>query len=308
MNNEEKQKNIVRRAERILQISASMAASISYQVENRLAEIELHYEGYAEPGYDVGDSGLVATGNWNEISSYDYQTQVTTHISDLPKRIADLFEKMGIECEWNDEWIDCSQCGKLVRSQPDSYSWTPSYFFSEHSCDITCMDCIQKDPEGYLSELEDNDSVANTINKIDPADHGYIQVNEDSYKTGWYPGQHDSPKEIAKELRNKGISRFLFNIDSVGQFDMHWNLFVHKDEEHLLNASEDESEDNESEDNESEDEIVEEDEVVAFNKETDTLLGVIINANDSQCKVCGVRLNMGETPCWKCGLNNPTIG
>jgi len=301
MNSDERQHNIARRAERILEIAASMASNISTNVENRIEEIQLHYERYAEPGYDAGDSGLVATGNWNKIDSYDWQTKQTTHVSDLPRRIADLFEKMGIECEWSDEWISCSDCGKLVRHKADSYHWTPSYFYSEQGCGYTCIDCLQEDPENYLEELEDNENIANTMDEIDHSNYGYIRINEDLYASGWYPGQHDDPADIAKELRGKGISRFLFNIDSVEQFDSHWSVFVHKDEEHLLNVSEDD----ESED-EDEEEIEEKDEVVAFHEETKALLNVIINANDSQCKVCGTRLNMGETPCWRCGTNDPT--
>jgi hypothetical protein len=47
-----------------------------------------------------------------------------------------------------------------------------------------------------------------------------------------------TPAQVAKELRAKGISRFLFNIDDVGQFDSHWSVYVHEDEKHLLEPSE----------------------------------------------------------------------
>jgi hypothetical protein len=50
--------------------------------------------------------------------------------------------------------------------------------------------------------------------------------------------RNDDPHKVAKELRAKGISRFLFNIDDVGQFDSHWSVYVHEDEKHLLEPSE----------------------------------------------------------------------
>lgn len=172
MDSNEKKRNIAKRAGRILKIAKHMAASMSWQVWSAIEEIRLHSEGYAEPGYD-SESDLIATGNWNSIRSYDASTKLTTTISDLPQRICNLFEKMGIECEWSDEWFDCS-CGKLVRSQGDSYSWTPS--FAYYDDEITCIDCLLEDPEGYLSELEGNSEIANTINDINPLDHGYVQV------------------------------------------------------------------------------------------------------------------------------------
>jgi hypothetical protein len=292
MNDDERKRNTARRAERILEIAAAMAAKVSVYAENRIEEIQLHYNGYAEPGYSAGEHDLVATGNWNKITQYDAQSQTSVLVSNLPKRIADLFEKMGIECEWSDEWTECNHCGKIVRNQGDSYHWTPSFFWSEQSGDVSCIECLLKDPEDFLSELEDNENVANTMEEIDPAKYGYIQINEDSYETGWYPGQHDNPSKIAKELRKKGITKFLFNIDSVGQFDSHWSVYVHEDEEHLLNPIADE-----------------EDEVVSFNKETDALLNVVatsIHKLEIPCKVCKTQLWQGETPCWKCGTNDPT--
>src|SRR5574343_1714826 len=95
--------NTIKRANRILEIARNMAKSLGYKVVNRIEEIQLHYEGYREPGYN--QSNLIATGNWNSITNYGNGCH--TMISDLPKRMADMFDKMGIECEWSDEWTEC---------------------------------------------------------------------------------------------------------------------------------------------------------------------------------------------------------
>jgi len=300
MNSEERRANTARRAERILEIAARMASIISISVENQIEEIRLHYEGYAEPGYDVGESGLVATGNWNSIDQYDRNTNCRKIISDLPKRICDLFEKMGIECEWSDEWYECS-CGKLVRLVGDSYSWTPSFVHLD--CEIACIDCILEDPKSYLFSIESNYEMMNTIHEIDPADHGYVLVNEESYESGWHPGQNDNPTKIASELESRGIYRYVFSIDSVGQFSSHWSVYVHKDEEHFLNVAcnTDEGDDCEDCSHCTKDKCVDNDWDVPTIKTY-----TVVNANDSQCKVCKTCLNMGETPCWKCGTNDPT--
>lgn len=110
-----------------------------------------------------------------------------------------------------------------------------------------------------------------------------------------------SPSEIAEELEGKGITRYLFNIDSVGQFNSYWSVFVHSSEEHLLDdVVEDECEDC-SHCSKGE----------CSDPPTSTMRseGIVIvgNLNDHPCKCCGTGLNAGETPCWKCGTDNPTI-
>jgi hypothetical protein len=114
--------------------------SNDWQIRNALEDIHLHCNGYAEPGYTEPDCGIVATGNWNKITTW--RNEQTFTISDVPSRIAKLFEKLGIPTEWSDEWVECSHCGKLVRSQPDSMSWKPSYTMGDgelwcHECDDT---------------------------------------------------------------------------------------------------------------------------------------------------------------------------
>lgn len=310
MNDEERKRNIIKRAERIWHIAMDMTQGAHWQVQSAIEEIRLHYDGYAEPGYD-DNIGIVATGNWNEVTSYDYQTQTTTILSDLPKRISEMYEKMGIECEWSDEWSNCSQCGKLIRTQADSYSWTRSYHFSEHSCEITCIDCLEEDPESYLSELEDNPDVANTMKSIDPSEYGYVCLNDESYQSGWYPGQHDDPHKIAKELSDKGVTRYLFNIDSTGQFDTHWSVYVHKDEVDLLNSEDDEyfapdccdscndTNCHSCANGPNNGKVVSVAEVIKL-----PVAEVI--KKEIPCKFCKTSLWEDETPCWKCGTDNPT--
>ena len=235
-----KQDNICKRAARIMDIAIRMSSKMGWQVQNYIEEIQLHYNGYGEPGYSDPDCGLIATGNWNDVTVYDKQTQSRKVVSDLPQRISDLFEKIGIPCEWLDEWSECGNCGKLIRTEADSYCWLPSYKL--YDGDISCEECLKADPESYLSSLEDNPDDANTFSSIDPADYDYVKLDED-FETGWFPGQTDSPHKVAKELRDKGVSRYLFNIDNTGQFDTHWSCFIHADEIEMLKEADNEKED-----------------------------------------------------------------
>ena len=127
---------------------------------------------------------------------------------------------------WSDEWMDCSECGGLVRCQADSYSWK-RYYDEAPEIGIICGDCLKKDIPGYLERLEGQSGKAMTLD-LDPTKHSYVKVNDDSYENGWHPGQNDDPKAMSKLLRLNGIHRFLWNISGVGQFDVHFDLYVHE--------------------------------------------------------------------------------
>jgi hypothetical protein len=140
------------KAERYLRLIGSFIERASdskewpWQVRSMLSDLQLHYNGYAEPGYSDPESGIIATGNWNDITNYVDGVRFT--ISDIPSRIAKLFEKLGIPIEWSDEWCECTNCGKLVRTQPDFMSWTPSYTLGDG--ELICCEC--KEPEDETDE------------------------------------------------------------------------------------------------------------------------------------------------------------
>lgn len=217
----DKYERLEKRAWRILEIARGIAEKQGWQVRGQIEEMSLHRD-YAEPGYS-SRSGIIATGNWNNVDRYDSERQAHVEVSNLPERIGKLFEKLDIECEWSDEWTTCSDCGKLVRTSGDSYSWKPSYWLTSDS-EFICHECV--DPEAYLKALETDDECV-TLD-IDPAEHGYIKFNSDPYESGWHPGQNDSPAKIAKELQAKGIKRFVFKLDENSQFYSRFSVYIHE--------------------------------------------------------------------------------
>ncbi len=221
--------NVGKRVYRVMDIARAMAEKFpGWQVSSRIDEIQIHADGYAEPGYSESPSGLVATGNWNKIDTYNRETNSHDLISDLPARLYDLLTKLGVECEWSDEWSTCDDCNKLVRTSPDSYGWQQSFVCDDNG--LTCHECVKEgDPEEYLESIEGEDRKCNTISSIDPSEYGYVKLEE--YESGLHPGQTDDPRKVAKELRAKGITRFLFNLDDVGQFDARWSCWVKIEDE-----------------------------------------------------------------------------
>jgi len=216
------------RAQRILDAADSCIKVDSSRY--KLEDVRLHFEGYAEPGYTDPDSGIIATGDWNP--TWKKGGGIHEYEDDTMPRVAKLFEKLGIELEWDDEWVMCDQCCKLVRTQPNSYGWQPSYYAGDDG-DL-CLECV--DPVAVLSDLEGKPHMALQLD-INPEDHGYVKANDQDYENGWYGGQDDSPNAIAEALEELGITRYLFRIDSVGQFDTRLSVYVHEDEAERLRGS-----------------------------------------------------------------------
>ena len=194
--------------------------------KSRIEEIMI-YSGYSEPGYH-GD--CVALGNWNNIVERNKSGCSLTISDSTPSRLARVLEKLGAEIEWSDEWTSCSCCDKLVRTVGNCYSWKPSY--SIRNDEVICFGCV--DPAEHLESLEGKHKLANTIDTIDPADFGYIKVEEHLHYRFSY--NLESPSDIAKSLRQKNINRFLFNLDNVDQFDQEYSLWVHESEQNFLES------------------------------------------------------------------------
>jgi hypothetical protein len=192
---------------------------------------------YSEPGYN-SESGCIALGNWNGNYKYTIYARDGSMKSRwdpahpearLVPDVCDLLEKAGVDIEWEDEWIDCSNCNGLLRSSPNSYGWQKSYV--ECNGEIYCHECLEKHKHlarSVLEEFEGNCKKAITADcGIKLEDHGYVRA-QDRFENGLYDGQAANPQNIGKALENMGITLFIFRIDTVGQFDVRFSLWVHE--------------------------------------------------------------------------------
>ena len=200
---------------------------------------------YAEPGYSLDSSdGFIVFANWNPSNLRNrWETKTAKRriknywanspeiekeeFRDYTMSIAgDLLEKLGCSIEWEDEWTTC-ECGKAVRTSPDSYGWTP-YYVVYDDCEVVCGDCIKEDISEYLEHCQnDPDKAILPQFNINLAEHGYEQYNGE-FETGLHTGQDDDPHKIALILKEEGVNDFLFSIDDVGQFDCMWTTWIKK--------------------------------------------------------------------------------
>ena len=184
-------------------------------------------EGYAEPGYDLDNSEMpILFADWNSETRWNKETNKSETISDIMPLLAKFAEAIGCSIEWEDEWAIC-ECNKAFRTSPDSYGWT---MYGTMDGEYICGDCVQEDPEAYFEEISGNPRRAITIAGVDATEHGYVKINSDSFEHGLYGGQDSSPDAIAETLRSAEIEDFLFSIDSSGQFDLKFSVFVREDD------------------------------------------------------------------------------
>lgn len=179
--------------------------------------------GYAEPGY----RGTVwVLGNWNtkrRLSPEERSAGVKlTNAESLPARLADALTRRvpGVELEWLDEWIQCDDCHRIFRSQPNSYSWQ-MYGLITESGDVLCADHLSFDD---IAESYINVPTKALTFPLNLEEEGFSLYGS-RYENGWHPGQNDEPSAIlAEALRSwrEGI----FKISSSGQFDIEFELWV----------------------------------------------------------------------------------
>ena len=179
------------------------------------------YSGCNEPGYD--DKQILAA-NWNP-----------------PKmaRISDWIEKYfdgDIAVEWSDEWTRCSDCYRAIRTSPDSYDFEPSFLWIS-DCEIVCRECWENSIDDII-ETYKNDTNKAVSSAFYPLleKAGFVCYSPDEYcqifETGFHPGQNDDPQKIAADItENLPDYDFIFKIDSIGQFDYQWSVFLRKQDD-----------------------------------------------------------------------------
>jgi hypothetical protein len=182
--------------------------------------------GIAEPGYGDADTVWVL-GNFNDKTVY--ADGIRTVTDDTPSRLFKALERIGVEAHWLDEWYGCDGCQKIVRSQPDSYMWQPSYAWLGDG--IYCVECATGD---YLEETiaeyvgESGRCIpAALVSASELESQGFTRFNIPPAESGWHPGQTDTPDAIVAlfEAEHGTDAEWLFYLDETSQFYVRFTLF-----------------------------------------------------------------------------------
>lgn len=168
-------------------------------------------------------------------------------------------EKMTLASDWNDipdalyrylenfyhlAWYDvstgCTECNAYIDLIPNYYGDVGDYIMTEYG--HVCRECVEKDQLSYLEDFifwsDDRPYQFRAIKRFQkPAlkEAGFVEFHsvdslcKDVYETGFHAGQNDDPVKVAKMIHETlGLTEIVFLIDSGGQFDCHWSVYVRR--------------------------------------------------------------------------------
>lgn len=206
--------------------ACSLKEDVSDEVASKLQALYDEGNVYFDLAKDKdGDDFLIVDG-WEDVRKiqkalkpdFEPKDEYDTSVLD------ELFDN-GYQWGFRDEYSTCDRCGKVIRTEADSYSWVPDFFVDYDNGEIICGDCVRENPKEYLETLYNNPEKANTIlSAQDLIDNGFEKIDGD-YEDGWYD-KHDSPEEIlnkALEAHPNGV--FIFHISGQGQFATQFELW-----------------------------------------------------------------------------------
>ena len=167
-------RTLMQRAARLLERAQRMAPP---ELRNELENLQL-VDGYACQRDDSQERDVVALADWNEQDRYDATTgrRLPIRGGKLIERLGEFFERIGVQCEWSDEWSICGDCYRAIRTEPDSHGYRPQYWVGDG--DIFCHWCLADNPGSYLDSLLDSENECCEIAQLDPAEHGYVIIGE----------------------------------------------------------------------------------------------------------------------------------
>lgn len=183
---------------------------------------------YGEPRYVLSEGKESAIfGNWNDGPCDSPACMKKTLSSEYPfimevddKEFLNALE-LHFELEWSDEWGSCSNCGRYVRTSPNSYSWSPSYYLGDG--ELLCKDCI--DYEEILSEFVNDPNKAWIYNKKYLEEAGFCKMEGEDFHAG-IREISGNPRDIYKRIKEKDKDiDIVFYIDCVEQFGMEVEIY-----------------------------------------------------------------------------------
>lgn len=197
---------------------------ITDEQQDAIRQLEDDGEGVRIAPDSRGHDFLILDG-WDDVRTVESILDPKADIGPDSMESGAIDRAFGGNWGFSDEYAVCDDCGTVIRTSPDSYSWKPD-FWLEAEEGYHCGDCVREDPDDYIEHLVDNPDEANTILSDDELrSRGFAKVNEDAYENGWYDRQ-DEPKDIlAKAMGKEPNAEFLFSISSNAEFSTQFDLW-----------------------------------------------------------------------------------
>lgn len=156
-------------------------------------------------GTQWDDSKIFAIGSWR---------------GELGDRLFKALERIGVECDSDDQADICSDCYKMIETRQTHYGWQP-YYLVDTECQYVCFDCLDVSTDDVLEEFEYIDNADKAIPDV-LGKHletwGWTPYNG-VFENGWHPGQTDNPQVIFDQIKDKHKDlSVVFRLDETSQF------------------------------------------------------------------------------------------
>ena len=153
--------------------------------------------------------------------------RATPYNSESPYTVPEGLMSIDDIADWgfNDEWGECEECLKVLRTQPDSYMWKPRYWSPYDDGLMLCENCI--DPEDYINAYINQADKALNDDLVDPEEHGWHRIDQ-RFENGLHSGMNADPKKIVEILNGNNID-CLFTYEP-SQFYIEFNVWVKPDD------------------------------------------------------------------------------
>lgn len=163
---------------------------------------------YGDPGTEQPQRGILLA-NWNHVS----------------QKVQDWLEEIGFSLEWEDEWTEID--GKVYRSSPNSYHWTPNWVMDEEGNTYTIqehdgmIEALAMTGKGHTPYL-----LPDWVTDAELQEEGFVKADAEERESGFFPGQNDTPEKDAVPLFEKGAEAVIFRRTEQSQFYGKWDVWV----------------------------------------------------------------------------------
>lgn len=167
---------------------------------------------------DGPEDAVWVTGDWNDRTTYDHESGIRTTIDDTPSRLLAALERVGVDCWWFDTCSRCTECDRLVDTEP-TYGAPPAVWVDDAG--YVCAECVSADLGDYLGDyLCDSDKALPDAIDTDALTGLGFQEYGDGYASGWH-GRQDSPADVAAEITSEHPgAEYVFQVTGAHQFEL----------------------------------------------------------------------------------------
>jgi len=194
---------------------------------DRIEEVQFYSSGWANGDSVTGHSGIMAVGNWNDIS--DYKDGKSIVADQYPKKFGDILECCGVDLQWSDQVNPCDVCFRLIETQPSHHGWKEEFVVDDG--ELVCLRCLAEDTgrfEDHVRPYEGKPRLLNENLDLTVIDFVQLEIESDTNGLG---GTKEKAMPIALEsFKACGVRRVIFAWSRLNSWSSSLLVWIHKED------------------------------------------------------------------------------